>query len=218
MNTDFKLIREKFKKFKGDEEYFQDGLAILLNGYDLLEKVSNIQKKNLGLQEIARNNFIVNVTSTIETYFKGVVINGRNFKQEGYENLLKEKITLNEAYDLFKRVNVTRQYIVSHFYSFQNLESIEKVFSNLTGKRFLDEIEKVVINRNKKTALLKTHPNWRNTLTEIFTIRNRFIHEGLYDDVELVKIKEYFSITVSMIIATEEYLKKSKHLIYKYYK
>jgi hypothetical protein len=154
------------------------------------------------VQNHARKNYIINQVSAFETLLKDVIMD-KTFVwfENGFSELLKEKISLNDSYNIYKNSEITREALIAHFYSFQNIESISHVFSNLTNSDFLKgigETETMPFFKREVEQLMKLDsliPEWRKTLVEIFEIRNKAVHEpNLMDIVSKVKYKSYVEL------------------------
>src|SRR5690348_15466578 len=86
------------------------------------------------LRNVARANALTNLVSAIEVYFRDLIVeNNSIWIASGFPDLLKEKLSLNDAYDCFKGTSVTKGALVARHYSFQSVDSISYVFDRLTG-------------------------------------------------------------------------------------
>ncbi|NOT76711.1 MAG: hypothetical protein HOP08_17420 [Cyclobacteriaceae bacterium] len=202
MVFDVKKLQTRFAQFKkdkkegriidADDNFFEFFLAAA----DLLIGAVTISDKGKPLfasdaQKVARANFFVNMSTAMEVYLKTLIVERDDWDEKGYDALMDQKITINDAFELFSKNKVTRPFIIFHKTSFQSLEKIVDVFSKLMGgKNILDEIENVEFviggkSKNKaKTTLKKYRPQWRKSLQEVFEIRNKFVHEGISPNEE----------------------------------
>ncbi len=145
----------------------------------------------------ARKNFIINCVTATEVYFKDIVKVLPEFpkvkdNKEGIRDLLKEKISLWEAYLLFKEKDLRIGDVIASYFSFQSLEEIDRIIGKILNLKFLDSIENHKVNLDKedreyygmKTLCLKTDlPKWRNYLAEIFNLRHDFVHHVSFKDI-----------------------------------
>lgn len=208
-----KLITAKFKTHQTKNEtsvpfakYLEvnDGAAALLMDTNEILKPESLR--------LVFNNYFVNLVTSVEVYFREAVIAGNRWNVEGYENLLKEKIPLSEAYNLFGAEKVTRQYIIAHTSSFKNFDSIGHVFTNLIGVDFYKEIEKlggifddasgIWIPEN----LVKARPNWRKDIVKLYELRNQFVHEGIMHDLSGDEVVNNALLVADFIRASDQCL------------
>lgn len=83
----------------------------------------------------AHQNLIINLVTALEVFFKDLIVENKDkWHSTGFSELLSQKISLNEAYDLFKisNINISKELIVARFSSFQRIDSIDHVFTCLT--------------------------------------------------------------------------------------
>jgi hypothetical protein len=129
----------------------------------------------------SRSNFVINLVTAIEVYLKQLIIERKDvWHTEGYAHLLSEKITLNDAINLFKGSDITKEVIVSHFYSFQSLESISATFDELVQNKFLKIVgETHVFDDDLNLDMMDNlYPQWKKTLADVFETRHQIVHEG----------------------------------------
>jgi len=144
----------------------------------------------------ARKNFIISCVTATETYFKDIVkvlpeLPKVKENNEGIKELLKEKISLWEAYILFKEKELRIGDVIASYFSFQNLENIDYVMSKILNLKFLDSIENHKVSLDKenkeyygtKMICLKTDlPKWRGYLAEMFNLRHDYVHHVSFRD------------------------------------
>lgn len=141
---------------------------------------------DVALKHQARKNLIVNVVSGLENFFRDLVIQYEgHWSHEGLNSLLKEKITLGEAYDLFKDTAISKEILVAKSSSFQNIESINYVYTTLTGvkdfystlEHFAEIVERAKSCKDFFLITIKATPGWRVDLHKLFQLRHKIVHE-----------------------------------------
>lgn len=162
-------------------------------------------KEHNDLFSVAANNHVVNTIGYVETRLKSLLILYSNWNELGYEMLLREKITLNEAHQVFKNEAVTRERILAHFVNLQNFESINSVFSKLIGADLYSAIEEIELIKGLGT-IKKIFPNWRARVSECYNLRNRFVHEGIVAKFDYVSFNEFVHLFALFIYSIEEFL------------
>lgn len=200
--------KRKGKSKKGLESQY---LSFLYESHELLWRSRYFESRAFSKsKKIAINNYLVNLITGLEVYLRGVIMQNKKWNESGYERLLKkEKISLVDAFDLFKKEKVTMQFIVAQTFSFQNLRIIDNVFSELTATKFLKEIELHPIDDEIKPLILKTlHPNWRRDLTRLYEIRNKFVHEGNLDGYKELSQLDLNSLFMDFQMAISDFLEK----------
>jgi len=114
-----------------------------------LKKTGKEEDRNLYLDEASQNAIIAHASS-IEVFCKSIVVEFRSkWSTAGYSQLLDSN--LNDAYNQFKEEKVTRESIIAHYYSFQNLDTIARVFDLLTDDNFFNNIENIRYQKNTDT-------------------------------------------------------------------
>ncbi|PKH50941.1 hypothetical protein CXF68_09705 [Tenacibaculum sp. Bg11-29] len=103
---------------------------------DLNREIENNIKDNK-LKVQSRENLIINSVTALEVFIKDSIKGDLYyFAPEKQKNLLKEKISLYEAYELFRKTKIETEDIIAGYYNFQNLDSISYVLGVLTGRDF----------------------------------------------------------------------------------
>ena len=105
--------------------------------------IAERQKLDLRTKIEARKNFIINSVTAAEVYFKDIVkvlpeMSKVQQNQAGIRELLREKISLLEAYTLFRKEKLRIGDILATYFSFQDLEQINYVMSEILNINFLD--------------------------------------------------------------------------------
>jgi hypothetical protein len=192
----YKRAQKESKFFNKREIYPSDSFRVKISYAAQILNIVENHTKERKIKIEARKNFIVNCVTATEVYFKDIVKTLPEFPKikengEGIKELLKEKISLWEAYLLFKKEDLRIGDVIYSYYSFQNLEEIDSVMSKILNLKFLDSVEKHKANLDRedqkyygvKTLCLKTDlPKWRNYLAEIFNLRHDFIHHISFKD------------------------------------
>lgn len=218
------LIRERYKsqnrgnrkRTASDHDFvnlYFDSLDLLFKAFE--KKNKNDQKYPLENRHksIAIGNFLSNMVTALEVYFKKVIVNGNNWNELAFDDLLREKISLSEAYKLFNKEKISREFLISHTYSFQNLDTINKTFSALCGEDFIRKVETTetkffdLNGEGGFSQLILVHPDWWKSVSEIINLRNMFVHEG-YTKVKLEQVLDYWHILGDFQEAMEQYFHK----------
>jgi len=193
-----RLIQKKRKELKflhKREIYPLDSFRI--KNFYAIQILIIIEKhtKDRKIKIEARKNFIINCVTATEVYFKDIVKVLPEFPgvkdNEKIQELLKEKVSLWEAYVLFKEENLKIGDVIASNFSFQNLEEIDYVMSKILDLKFLDHIEnhKVYLDKDDKeyygmkTLCLKADlPEWRSYVAKVFNLRHDFVHHVSFKD------------------------------------
>lgn len=139
----------------------------------------------------ANKNFVINLCTGIEVLIKDLLKLICDKKPEllnkgGVESFLQEKITLAEAQVIFKEKNFSLGDIINYSNSFQSLEAIDSILTELLGFKFLSEIEHYKFNARpseekifgkKEICLIEEFPDWRAQLSNLFNERHKYVHQ-----------------------------------------
>lgn len=203
------------RRRKGSKKMLDRVTEFIFPSYQLLEKSGIFKSKKLSkLKSIAANNFLVNCVTAIEIHLKDVILQNSNWNELGFSDLLKEKISLNDAFEIFNKEKVTREYIIAHSISFQNIESINKVFSSLLKADFLKEVENFKVtpdeeepsSEEKEMSLLERMPDWRKKMASLYELRNAFVHEGKMKKLTHSEISQYVRVCIFFIHRVDYYV------------
>ena len=105
---------------------------------ELYEFVS-LNAPNDFIKHEARKNCLVTLASSLEVFFKEIVMDFRDkWSPNSFSDLLKEKISLNDAFTLFKEVEIRGKRSLLTIIHFK--KTISFVFDKLSGKNFLSEV------------------------------------------------------------------------------
>ncbi len=195
-------------------DIFYEKTRRALSLLDLVEK----SRVSRDLKLEARKNFIINCITALEVFLKDMVLviidmqTENNHRANGIKLLLKEKITLEEAYKLFYKKDVSIGIIIISKYSFHNLETIDQILSVITKENFLEKLGKFKVRDDKekiKFILDKkySNKNWRNILAEFLNLRHQYVHQiNFKDRLGLKRLKILYECLVDFVEATEQYL------------
>lgn len=187
-----------------------------------VERKSKISSVKLN----ARKNYVINLVTAAEVYFKDLVKILPEFQEvkrdlSGLRRLLDEKITIWDAFQLFKNKKVGKSIkignIISVSFSFQNLEQIDFVFSQILLIKFLDKVEEHKRRLNEieqdffkvKTLCLKSNlPQWRRTIADLFNARHDIVHEVCFvDKLSYKQISRFWCNIVCFIYAVDYFIR-----------
>jgi hypothetical protein len=211
MRNDFDVLIQRFRGLKPVDRTKSFGriATFFSNSFSIVEKRVNNKSQPINfIDRIAFNNFTVNSVTVIEVYLKDIVLSYSKWDEKGYSKLLKEKITLSDAFELFNKERITREHIISHYYKFQNFASINSIFTDLLGTDFYKEIESFSCRLKiigAETTLIDECPNWRKSLNKLYEVRNRFVHDGVIEKINAIEIIELHSTITYFILATGFY-------------
>lgn len=206
-------IKALYDKHKRKRKYpAHDNYLLRLNKSGLLLETVLEATSNSETRTEARKNYIVNLVTATELFCIETIIDHRGkWKEHGLANLLnkKETLSLNDVFDLLKIGNVTKEHLLINFYSFQNLNAIDKVFSFLTGEiagettfKFLDNLIKIKISEeefNRPTTIEAAMPDWAKYFSLLFETRHRVIHEDINAPIskgdlkKMIDASDYFA-------------------------
>lgn len=131
------------------------------------------------------------MVTCLEVLLKEIIVENKgNWNIDGLDSLLREKVTLLEAFDLFKNYRPAKEDLLSFSASFQNLQSIEAVFDKLTRRNFLHEVgeysyeftdeQKQLFAKSDTLVFNRDIPGWKKLLMQIYEDRHTFVHESTY--------------------------------------
>ncbi len=195
-----KQLHKKFNIKKGNSS-----VNILFEKHEraqaLLNHILHVERNSM-IRNEARKNFIVNLVTSMEVFLKQVIVECKGvWNKEGFATLLNETITLNEAYDLFKASKIEREHLIGHYYGFQNIGAIDKVFSALTNTKFLNTIGayKILPNQKDDFRLNDIEKDWRKIIESLFQLRHKIIHEDDNTPIPAAVPKYYSSLMMSFL-------------------
>jgi hypothetical protein len=178
-----KLVKEKHEARGVDSYIFDKLFERIMVATSALELTERQEDSSVMLR--GKKNYIINVVTALEIYLKDMIEEfSGSWNNAGFDKLLKEKITLNEAYDWFKDTSATKEKIVARFASFQNISTINNTFSCLFGVNdFLSDLDAFTRNQGGQLQLfsLKSYPDWKKQLRDMLVLRNKIVHEDEWD-------------------------------------
>jgi hypothetical protein len=145
--------------------------------------------------------------SILEMFLKELIYAIHHWNIKGRDELLeKQSYNLVEAFEVFKErelvsKEITKEYLIAHFYSFQSLQQIDLVFSKLTGKNFF----KVISDYSKKTNSENKGIDINRTLIDFFEIRNKIVHECNQEAYSIDKLKNNAKFIYNLLIDISNY-------------
>ena len=209
MPLDLDKIIASHKRHGDNPDFFIEFYFLIENSFELLGL--KIVPTNSTTELIATNNFLVNVVTALELFFKQTITANSFWAEEGYSKLLKDKLSLSEAYDLFTKENISREYIIAHYHSLQNFGNINYVMSSLIGKDFYNEIQNFVVYGDMGEVepgtvfpddfenllhLPRTYPEWKTTIANVYENRNKFVHDGVICELNYEQVKHIRDVVV----------------------
>lgn len=155
-------------------------------------------------------NFLINLVSAIEIHLRELIkINSSNWNKELYSELLSDKISLENAFKIFKEVNVSRESIISKNSSFNSFESIVKTFCKLTKTSFVEDISSIFFMQNEDggdVSLEKLYPKWQTTIHRLLEERNKIVHEGIsHNKLDRAIMHEFHYTTIMFLYSLNFY-------------
>lgn len=211
LDSNRKVSRRKSRKLPSERFYYnlEDALWTMI-------RVLNNRNSEQRNKRIAISNFQVNAVTAIEVFFKSIISTNKNWSPNGIEELLKENITLGEAYKILKKHKLTPQFIIAETFSFSDFWSMGTYMKKLLNTEidFFIEFETHTFGqynweskKGESKTFIALFPNWRREIQSLYTERNRFIHEGVIskksvDDLApLYNVLEKFSQILSVYFA-----------------
>ncbi len=177
----------------------------------------------------ARKNYVINLVTAAEVYFKDLLKNIPDIKiiknNDGLEKLLEEKITIWEAYQLLRTRKSRKPIRISELIGidrlFENLTTIDSFFSKLLKCNFLEEVENHQHRLNKVEknffSVTKLHlkvnlPDWKNQVGTLFEKRHEYVHQICFgDNLTYKEISKFWWRLVCFIYAVN-YFVEDKYL------
>lgn len=189
------LILEKVKYMKVDE-LLKTRQNRNLRGYKCidnfikmsapcLEMAEKLSQKNYeyATDFLIERSIIITYVSAVEVFYKDYLnlilhICKKDFVQKTLKELHQNKYDINDLIQIYKH-EINPYELVSSSISFQNIESIDKVFSKFLNKKGLwSSLDGMKIRFNKddkKQAHFQ--PEYINSLKNIFQLRHELVHD-----------------------------------------
>jgi len=162
-----------------------------------LQSDTNIaeERKRDAISQSAKN-LIINLVTATEVFLKDLMRDicdkyTKFLTNDGLSELLKEKISLREAFILLKDKEISLGEFIGSYFLFESIMDIDNKFTKLTGKNFLNEIEKLEFNLDEskkkffgkeKLCLVQDFPKWREEINKMFRLRHEFVHHLNFSD------------------------------------
>jgi len=206
--------RPKSKKRRRDNprdvfhEYLDDAFWIAAT------TIHDKSKSSMNEKRLATSNLIVNHVTGIEAFFRNVVVHNKAWSGNGIEALMREKISISDAYSLIQKGNVRLEHVIAETFSFNELSQIGTVMKALTGctKDFWVEVEEHEVDTLDAGHGLVTinfldmHPDWRKETLEMYKERNRYVHEGVMTKRNSRSTVELHNLVKHLIDHSNDYL------------
>lgn len=200
----------------------REAKAIYLLPHDnFLEKISSAAKlldfvekkkadKKIKLE--ARKYFVIACTSAMETYFKRmawVFIDNKWINDDFMDILKQDKISLADLLEINKK-ELSLGEIISVSHSFQDLESINRIYSKMLGVTdFIEEVEafETKVKKGKRVILKNNYSDFRKKIGELLNLRHLIIHhEGFKGLLGLQRLVEMWENLDAFVAAADNYL------------
>jgi hypothetical protein len=191
---------------------------------NFLEKISSAGKllwfveentKDKKLRLEARKYFVVVCVSCMETYFRvmAAVFIDAGWVKEGFLNSLGDtKVTLSDLSEITKR-KISIGEIVSVSYSFQTLETINRVYTKmLSVSDFMSEVEAFKVETEHEESVLEQsvlkdrYPDFRRKIEEMIKLRHLIVHHEGFRTLGLERLGQMWENLHSFVTAADDYL------------
>lgn len=149
---------------------------------EMAEKISN-KEYDYDADFLIERSIVITYVSAVEVFYKDYLnlilhICKKDFVQKNLKEIHQNKYDINDLIKIYK-YKVNPYELVSGNISFQNIESIDKIFSKFLNKKGLWSSlhgMKIRFNKdNKKQAHFK--PEYINSLKAIFQLRHELVHD-----------------------------------------
>ena len=165
-----------------------------------------------------RLNTVVSYVTILEVFLKGTVIwNAGLWNRDGIDKLMKENISMRDAFELIRTPNIKEEHIILQTQNFQNVNAIVYVFTTLLGRDFVKamaETRKLYV----QGFLTGTAPeSWQSMLNECLETRHKIVHEGLQELTD-EQVSTYantvfgFGVSVDLLLMKEYDFEKYREL------
>jgi hypothetical protein len=160
----------------------------------------------------ARKYFVIVCVSAMETYFKRtaqVFIDSKWINDDFLSILKQDKISLADLLEINKK-ELSLGEIISVSYSFQDLESVDHIYSKMLGvKNFLKKVEifDVEINEGQHAMLKNDFPDFRKKIGELINLRHLIVHhEGFKGILGLQRLYDMGENLVAFVAIADAYI------------
>jgi hypothetical protein len=155
---------------------------------DFIEEACAIKE----IKQESRKYFVINCVSAMEVYYKRTAGNFIDFKwaKDDLMYILKqEKITIADLLEIENK-GLSIGEMVSVYYSFLDLISINRFFSKMFGvSDFIKEVEEkdLVTKDGRHTTLKNDFPNYYQKIQDLISLRHLIVHHEGYKGVLGIK-------------------------------
>jgi len=170
-------------------------------------------KKEIKLE--ARKHFVISCVSGMELYFKKIIIVFVNsgWVHERFLTYIKQdKVTLADIYEIEKN-RISLGEIISVTYSFQNLDSINRIMSEMFGIRdFISEIKNYRLNIEEddedslNIVLQEDYPDFYKKISELVELRNIIVHHMGPRRLGLNRVSEMYDNLCAFMTVADDYI------------
>ena len=149
---------------------------------EMAEKISN-KEYEYDTDFLIERSIIITYVSAVEIFYKDYLnlilhVCKKDFVQKNLKEIHQNKYDINDLIQIYKN-NINPYELVSGNISFQNIESIDKVFSKFLNKKglwsSLDGMRIRFDKDDKKQAHFQ--PEYVNSLKVIFQLRHELVHD-----------------------------------------
>lgn len=214
-----KAINQYDKKIFHCFSYYQH---FIFDSREILNLVLNNTKNNK-LIEIAKENHIINLVRSIENCLKNMLtefIDDLNFPYNEVVEKITKKLEFNEIL-LFYDQKIKMGELLAFFFNFQNVDEIQKVYSNLfqvpsffdymknnVGMNDLSHLIVSNIEDEERRELIRNYlfldENLYQDLDEIINIRHDLIHNTRKEvKLNLEKIDYFESLAIRFLFSVD---------------
>jgi hypothetical protein len=218
-----KKIEDMLKEIKNQDDNLFSYLEsqneyIIHDSRDVLNLVLK-NTENKELIEIAKVNHIINLVRALENdlkYMFALFIDELNFPYEKIAEKISRKLEFSEILPLINQ-EIKMGELLTYFFNFQNLDEIQKLYSNLfqvpsffeyMKKNIgMDEIAKSIISQIEQDAdkesmrkYIYLDDNLRRDLDELISIRHNYVHNTKKKvNLDMKKIFHFESLVIRFL-------------------
>ncbi len=193
MKSDLSIIlRERKNRKKRSSIPFNFFFDKYWDADSLLERI-NKKIKNKRLNQEARKQYIISLVTALEVYLKETfirLINKKNLDVSKLSENIDRKFKFNEILFINKK-NISVGELAASQFNFQNLNEIDKAFSNLWGIKFFIKLKnyKWYYGKHEKDFMQLTGEDYQY-IKELLELRHNFTHDINFKDfIDIHKIK-----------------------------
>ncbi len=222
-------IIKKIKEFRKswDGRYFSEGTTFPSEMFDkkiflaktLWESVENSDVP-YEIKIEARKNLIINCVTALEVFMKDILLYMVAMLEDNTEilnsilgllNKEKDKIGIGEAYKIFVKEKIELSELISNYFSFQDLGTIDRVFSIIVKDKFLQRIGEYSIDLEEfeleYLLLDDIFDDWRERLAELLRLRHDFVHQiNFKAKIGKKRLLNLLECLTLFVYVTEEYI------------